>query len=53
MKKIWYMFKQMGRMIRARKLYFMAPVLIVLVLLALLVFHLGPAGIMTFIYAGL
>ena len=39
-------------MIRRHKLYFMAPLLIVLALLAILVFYLGPAAIISFIYAG-
>ena len=53
MRRIWYMLTEMVHLIRARKLYFLAPTLIILVILALLVFHLGPAAILTFVYAGL
>jgi len=47
------MLKEMMRLIKARKLYFLAPTLIILVILTVIVFHLGPATILTFIYAGL
>lgn len=53
MRRVWYMLREMTGLIRARKLYFLAPTLIILVILALFVYHLGPAAVMTFIYAGL
>ena len=52
MKKILYIFKEMFYMIKRQKLYFLAPILTVLVLLAFLVYHIGPAAIVSFIYAG-
>ena len=52
MRKIWYIVKEMGYLIRTRKLYFIAPTLIILALLAFLVYQLGPSAILTFIYAG-
>lgn len=39
-------------MIRKHKLYFLAPIFIILALLAFLVFYIGPAAIISFIYAG-
>lgn len=53
MRRIWYMLREMALLIKARKLYFLAPILIILVFLAFLVFQLGPAAVLTFIYAGL
>ncbi len=53
MKKVWYIFKEMLHLIRAHKVYFIAPILLMLVLLTLLAFYLGPTAVLTFIYAGL
>ncbi|MDD5196719.1 MAG: DUF5989 family protein [Candidatus Omnitrophota bacterium] len=53
MKKIIYMFKEMLYLIRKYKLYFLAPLLIMLVLLAFLAFYLGPSVVISFIYAGI
>ncbi len=53
MRRIWYMFKEMIHLIRAHKLYFISPLLLTLVLLALLALYLGPTAVLTFIYAGL
>ncbi len=52
MRKILYIFKEMFYMIRKHKLYFLAPIFIILALLAFLVFYIGPAAIISFIYAG-
>jgi hypothetical protein len=52
MRKIAYMLAEMLHLIRRRKLYFLAPILILLALLAFLVFQLGPGALLTFIYAG-
>ena len=55
MKKLLFMTRMMGEMLRlvaAHKLYFLAPVLICLVLLSLLVYYVGPTVVITFIYAG-
>lgn len=52
MKKILYILKEMMYLIRRHKLYFLAPVLIVLAFLAFIVFYIGPSVIISFIYAG-
>ncbi len=52
-KKILYIFKEMFYLIRKHKYYFMAPIFIVLGLLAFLVYYIGPAAIVSFIYAGI
>ena len=51
--KIGLLFREMKHLIREHKLYFMAPLLLTLVLFAVLFFKIGPGIIMTFIYAGL
>lgn len=43
---------QMYLLIRKHKFYFLAPVFILLVFIALLVYHVGPRVIIAFIYAG-
>jgi hypothetical protein len=53
MKKIAYILKEMFYLIRKYKLYFLAPLLIALVLLAFLAFYLGPSVVISFIYAGI
>jgi len=52
MNKISYMLIEMLHLIKKHKLYFLAPTLILLVLLAVLVFYVGPPIIISFIYAG-
>lgn len=52
MKKILYILKEMFYLIRSHKLYFICPILIILALLAFLVYYIGPAVIVSFIYAG-
>jgi len=39
-------------LIKKHKLIFLAPILIILALLAFLIFYIGPSVIVTFIYAG-
>ncbi len=53
MKKIIYILKEMFHMIKKHKIYFLAPILIILALLALIVFYIGPSVIVSFIYAGI
>lgn len=53
MKKIWRILKEMLYLIRKHKLYFLSPLLIILVLLAFLAFYIGPSVIISFIYAGI
>ncbi|MHB9154872.1 MAG: hypothetical protein ACYC5N_04160 [Endomicrobiales bacterium] len=47
-----YIFKELFFMIRTHKLYFLAPLFIMLALLAFLVYYIGPTIIVSFIYAG-
>ncbi len=52
MKKVLYILKETFYMIKRHKLYFIAPIFIVLAILAFLVFYIGPTVIISFIYAG-
>lgn len=52
MRRVLYIVGQMGHLIRAHKVYFIAPICIVLAILAFLVYYIGPAVIISFIYAG-
>ncbi len=40
-------------MIRRHKVYFLTPLFFLLILLVLLAYYLGPAVVVTFIYAGI
>jgi hypothetical protein len=52
MKKIKYIIKEMMLMVKKHKLRLIAPILIILAVLAFLVYYIGPAVIVSFIYAG-
>lgn len=52
MKKALFMFREFKVLIVQHKLYFMAPLLLLLCLIGVLFFKLGPGIIITFIYAG-
>lgn len=52
MSKLGYISKEMMYMIKKYELYILAPILLVLVFLAFLVYHIGPSVIISFIYAG-
>jgi len=52
MTKIGYILKETFYMIKKYKIYFLAPILIILAFLALVVFYIGPSVIIAFIYAG-
>ncbi|MBU0765734.1 MAG: hypothetical protein KJ607_12960 [Bacteroidetes bacterium] len=52
MKKIAFIFKEMMRMIKKHNMRIIAPILIILAVLAFLVYYIGPAVIVSFIYAG-
>jgi hypothetical protein len=52
-RKMKHIFRETGRMIRREKAFFLAPLLITLVLLGIFVFYVGQPVIITFIYAGL
>jgi hypothetical protein len=53
MAKLLFVLREMWRMIRRHRMYFIAPLLITLALMAFLVFYLGPAAIVAFLYAGI
>lgn len=53
MNKIAYLMKETVYMIKRHRAYFLAPVLIILALLAAIVFYVGPSVIVSFIYAGI
>ena len=52
MKKIAYILKEMLHLIRKNKMYLIAPLLVILALLAFLVYYIGPPVVIAFIYAG-
>ena len=53
MNKILYIFKEMGYLIKKEKMFFIAPLLILLAVIAFLAYHIGPAVVISFIYAGI
>ena len=53
MLKIASILKEMFYLVRKYKLYFLAPIFIMLILLTFLTFYLGPSVIISFIYAGI
>jgi hypothetical protein len=50
--KPWYILAELSFLVRRHKLYFLAPILLMLALLAFLVYYIGPTIIVSFIYAG-
>ncbi|MBU2062965.1 MAG: hypothetical protein KKF93_01065 [Candidatus Omnitrophica bacterium] len=53
MAKIWAILKEMVYLIKKQKVYFLAPILFVLAVLAFLVYYIGPSVVISFIYAGI
>jgi hypothetical protein len=53
MKKVILILRQMLVLIKKHKLSFLAPLFIILAILAFLVYYIGPAVIISFIYAGI
>lgn len=53
MGRIRLIFRETFRLIRRHKFYFLMPILIVLALIALLVYTVGPATLVAFLYAGI
>ena len=51
--KLWYLLKEAMYFVRRHKGYVLAPVLMLLVLLALIAFYVGPTAVVSFFYAGL
>ena len=52
MNKVGYIIRETFILIKKHRLYFLTPTLVVLALLAVLVYYVGPSIITTFIYAG-
>lgn len=53
LKKPLYILKGAWQMIRKHKLYFLLPLCLLLAVIAMLVYYVGPAVIVSFIYAGI
>ena len=51
--KIIYLLKEMIYMVKKHKIYFLAPILIILAFLAIIIFYIGPSVVISFIYAGI
>ena len=47
-----HLFKESWHLIKKEKAYFLAPLVIMIVLLAVLIYQMGPAALIAFIYAG-
>ena len=52
MNRIRYIFKEMLYLVKKHRLAFLLPIFIVLVLLTLLAYYVGPAVVTMFVYAG-
>jgi hypothetical protein len=52
MNKVYYILTEMLALIKEHRIYILAPILIMLGLLSILVYYVGPTVIVTFIYAG-
>jgi hypothetical protein len=52
MTKIAYILKESFYMVRKHKVYYLAPLLVMLAILTLIVFYIGPSVVISFIYAG-
>ena len=52
MLKIVYILKESFYLVRKYKMYFLAPLFVILAILALVAFYIGPSIIISFIYAG-
>jgi hypothetical protein len=50
--KLFYIVKEMIYLIKNHKLWFIAPLLVMLALIAFLVYYIGPTLLVSFIYAG-
>jgi hypothetical protein len=53
MLKITYILKETFYLIKKHKIYFLAPIFLLLVLLTAIVFYVGPSVVISFIYAGI
>ena len=53
MRKILLLLKETFYLIRKYKIYFLAPILLILILLAIICIYIGPKVVISFIYAGI
>jgi hypothetical protein len=53
MTKLGYVLKESFYLVKKHKVYFLAPILIILALLGLVAYYIGPSAIISFIYAGI
>jgi len=51
-RKFQLIFKEIFFLIKKEKIYFLAPILLALLFIAIMVYQVGPAVIVAFIYAG-
>jgi hypothetical protein len=51
--KLWLLIRETFRFLKRHRRYVLAPLLLLLVLIALVAFYVGPGAVVTFIYAGL
>jgi hypothetical protein len=51
--KLFSMSRESVAMIRKEKAYFLAPIILMLILVAIFIIHVGPAVVLAFIYAGI
>ncbi len=45
-------FRESIHLIRKEKAYFLAPIILLVILLSFFIYHVGPSIVVTFIYAG-
>jgi hypothetical protein len=53
MRKFLFILREMGRLVWRNKLWFLAPLLLCLAFVVFLVYTLGPAALVSFLYAGI
>ena len=53
MRKLLYIFKEMLYLMRKERLYILAFLFMVLLMVAVLVYHVTPVAIISFVYAGI
>ena len=51
--KLLYLYREGLELVKRHRLYFIAPLLLALLLLSLIAFYVGPGVVVTFIYSGL
>ncbi len=51
--KLWFLLRETFRFLRRHRRFVLAPLLLLLVLVALVAFYVGPGAVVTFIYAGI